>query len=191
MIAVIAVAAGAFVASTYLLGDHYAQRAPSEDSLTTDEAPLPRPPLEPDANLRRPVGVETGPTPSLPEVTDDNSVRAARSAQALQPESITIRAKGVGKPLATGETHDSQRDLEGPKQPLRHLVRKIELDLDAKGCEACWNATSRDIVVPRTCTYESHTVTQLSRQPYAPIAQSEDRFTAWTDYPDWDAAGRV
>jgi hypothetical protein len=107
------------------------------------------------------------------------------------PRSITFRASRSHEKRSATESLVQTDGSELSDTQLKERVWSIEVNAELKGCDGCSSSKTRHIVVPRTCIYSSHTLTQLHREPYVPIEQAKDRFTTYTDYLDPDAKGRI
>ena len=67
----------------------------------------------------------------------------------------------------------------------------IEVHADSQGCKLCSSSKSRAIAIPRDCAYSYHTLTQLHREPYAPVEKLDDPYTEYLDRLDTDEKGRL
>jgi len=110
---------------------------------------------------------------------------------ATPPSSITFRAPQSPQKQATSQSSVQTDDAERSDAQSKEIVRSIEVHADSGGCKVCSNSKSWGINIPKECTYASHTLTQLRREPYVPIEQTHDRFTSYTDFLDPDAKGQI
>lgn len=111
------------------------------------------------------------------------------------PSSITYRYKALParEPEIGTERSEHAGELNNafPDTPLVKRTKTIEVHTDSKGCKLCWSSASRGIAIPRDCAYSSHTLTQLYREPYAPIEELSNPYTEYLDRLDTDAKGRL
>lgn len=107
------------------------------------------------------------------------------------PQSITLRARRSPVRQTAPASSMQTSDAAQPEVQLKAVSRSIELTSNLKTvCSGCSHSRSNGISIPRPCTYDSHTLTQLDREPFVPIEVS-DKSTAYMDYVDSDASGRI
>lgn len=109
------------------------------------------------------------------------------------PQSLTFNAA-----LSVKSNHPSSTEVSSGADEASDLTAKeidrtesIDVHSDSGGCKSCSNSQVGSIGIPRSCTYVSHTITQLQREPFAPIEEFDDRTTKFSASPDADNSGRI
>jgi hypothetical protein len=77
----------------------------------------------------------------------------------------------------TEERSGSSSAGRQPTSATREERQSVEAHADVAQCKSCSQAKNRTIVIPKECTYSSHTITQLQREPLVPIERADDRLT--------------
>ena len=167
----------------------------SRDSVAERTDPLP--PTLPSSGER--VGSDHFIVSSVPPASKTGVVKDRRLD--LPPSSSLSRVDGAKpKPetaaIAPSITFNaaaarSAQAAEGIDTPEVERVQNIELHADSGGCKACSNSQTSHLTIPPGCTYVRHTLTQLHREPYAPIEQARDKFTEYKDFLDPDEKGQI
>jgi hypothetical protein len=109
------------------------------------------------------------------------------------PASITFRASPAQERRADTPSSEGSDRLQNssPKTSWSERTQAIDLHTDAQNCKVCTRSRSGWLPIPRGCTYSSHTITQLYREPFVPIAQVGDAQTSFQDSVDSDVNGRI
>jgi hypothetical protein len=110
------------------------------------------------------------------------------------PSSITYRYKAPEARMPEASTASEHTGELGNSDADTLLVKRtktIDVHTDSNGCKLCWSSASRGIAIPRGCGYISHTLTQLYREPFAPIEQRSNEYTEYLDSLDTNANGRL
>jgi len=156
------------------------------------EADSPRP-TEPSVAPSRGEQVAPPKAPA-PAVSPVNIADEPATGADPPPQSITIRARRlpVRKPGQAGPMQavtPEQPDVQ-PGARSKLLVKSVEVSVRLKNCIGCSHYKSNVIVVPQVCIYDSHTLTQLHRKPYAPLEESRGP-TGFDELVDSNAQGRI
>jgi hypothetical protein len=78
-----------------------------------------------------------------------------------------------------------------PATSLVARTQSVVVHNDSQGCKLCTRSNAKGLAIPKGCIYDSHTITQLQRNPYVPVEQTYDKFTEYRETPYVDQTGAV
>lgn len=136
-------------------------------------------------------------TKDLPAPSAEAAAQVSQRLPALGevPTSITRKYTAFAPKVTESDaaqrgSRDGEQYLEGDRS-LRPSSDTVEVQTDSHDCKYCWTTRKKGIQIPRSCTYVSHTITQLHREPYAPIEQLDATNTKYSDDLHTDESGRL